>query len=96
MTRPQKLNAAEIRERLARLPGWSLEDGKLRRSFECRNFSEAFGKMTRVARAAKSMNHHPDWSNCWNRVTIELSTHSGGLTELDFSLAAGSSEIFGS
>lgn len=97
MTRPQKLKDAEIHERLARLPGWTLQDGKLRREFACRDFSEAFGKMTRVALAAESMNHHPEWSNCWNRVTIELATHSaGGLTELDFSLAARISEIFGS
>lgn len=95
MTGRIKLNDGEIQERLARVPGWSLAAGKLRREFVCRNFSEAFGKMTQVALAAEAMNHHPDWSNGWNRVTVELSTHSaGGLTELDFELAAKISGIF--
>ncbi|MBZ5526664.1 MAG: 4a-hydroxytetrahydrobiopterin dehydratase [Acidobacteriia bacterium] len=97
MARPEKLSAGEIQERLGKLAGWSLAGGKLRREFACKDFSEAFGKMARVALAAESMNHHPDWSNCWNRVTVELSTHSaGGLTELDFTLAAKISGIFGS
>ena len=95
MARPEKLSETEIQERLPKLAGWSLAEGKLHREFTCKDFSEAFGKMARVALAAESMNHHPDWSNCWNRVIVELSTHSaGGLTDLDFVLAAKISGIF--
>jgi 4a-hydroxytetrahydrobiopterin dehydratase len=60
----------------------------LHRELEFTDFSEAFGFMTRVALAAEKLNHHPNWSNVWNRVTIDLSTHSaGGVTEFDVELA---------
>ena len=88
MTRPSRLPDTEIATHLASLPGWSLADGKLRREFRFRDFSEAFGFMARAALVAEKMDHHPDWSNVWNRVTVELSTHdAGGITELDFELA---------
>ncbi len=88
MARPARLPDAEIAKRLAVLPGWSLADGKLRRELSFRDFSEAFGFMARAALVAEKMDHHPDWSNVWNRVTVELSTHdAGGITELDFALA---------
>lgn len=73
---------------LAEYEGWSLREGKLHRSFEFRNFIEAFGFMTRVALVAEKLNHHPDWSNVYKSVDIELWTHdAGGLTELDLRLA---------
>lgn len=91
----QKLSEAEIRERLAARKGWSLVNGKLRRSFECKDFSAAFGNMTRVALVAEAMNHHPEWYNVWNKVTLELTTHSvHGISNLDFELAAKIDEIF--
>jgi len=97
MTRPARLSDAEIQARLASLPGWSLAEGKLRRKFEFTDFSEAFGFMSRAALVAEKMDHHPDWSNVWNRVTVELSTHdAGGLTKLDFELAAAMDRIAGS
>ena len=97
MTRPTRLSDAEIKTRLASLPGWSLADGKLRREFRFADFSEAFGFMARAALAAEKMDHHPDWSNVWNRVTVELSTHdAGGLTALDFELAAAMDRLAGS
>ncbi len=97
MTRPTRLSDAEIKTRLASLPGWSLADGKLRREFRFADFSEAFGFMARAALAAEKMDHHPDWSNVWNRVTVELSTHdAGGLTVLDFELAAAMDRLAGS
>ena len=70
------------------LPNWTLAGGKLRRELRFADFVEAFGFMTRVALVAEAMGHHPDWSNVWNRVTIELTTHdAGGLTDLDLRLA---------
>ncbi|HUM01454.1 MAG TPA: 4a-hydroxytetrahydrobiopterin dehydratase [Thermoanaerobaculia bacterium] len=89
MSRPARLSDAEISDRLASIPGWSYAGGKLHRTFVFRDFSEAFGFMARVALAAEKMDHHPDWSNVWNRVAVALSTHdAGGITVLDFQLAA--------
>jgi 4a-hydroxytetrahydrobiopterin dehydratase len=70
------------------LPAWTVRQGKLHRQFQFADFSEAFGFMARVALAAESLGHHPEWSNVWNRVTIDLTTHdTGGLSDLDVSLA---------
>ena len=70
------------------LPAWSLVEGKLRREFRFADFVEAFGFMSRVALVAEAMGHHPEWSNVWNRVVIELTTHdTGGLSDLDLQLA---------
>jgi 4a-hydroxytetrahydrobiopterin dehydratase len=85
----EKLNEQQVAEAVAKLPGWSIRNGVLHREFVFKDFVEAFGFMTRVALAAEAMNHHPDWSNSWNRVSISLITHSaGGLTANDFDLAA--------
>lgn len=85
---PGKLDASEVSARLGELPGWTLHDGRLRREFRFSDFSEAFAFMTRVAMLAEHHDHHPDWSNVYNRVTIELWTHdAGGITECDFALA---------
>jgi 4a-hydroxytetrahydrobiopterin dehydratase len=70
------------------LPHWSLVNGKLRRELVFADFVEAFGLMSRVALVAEAMGHHPEWSNVWNRVVIELTTHdAGGITDLDLRLA---------
>jgi 4a-hydroxytetrahydrobiopterin dehydratase len=67
---------------------WDAEAKAIRRSFRFRDFSEAFAFMTRVALAAEKADHHPDWSNSWNRVDVALSTHSeGGVTRRDIELA---------
>jgi 4a-hydroxytetrahydrobiopterin dehydratase len=87
----EKLQAEAVAEALARLDGWTLaDDGKsIRRRFEFGNFSEAFAFMTRAALAAEKLDHHPDWSNVYKTVDVTLNTHdAGGLTELDFKLAA--------
>ena len=69
-------------------PGWSMRDGMLHRELTFEDFAEAFGFMARVALWAEKMNHHPEWSNVWNRVTIDLITHDlGGLSNLDVELA---------
>ncbi len=72
----------------AELPHWTLLHGKLHRECRFRDFSEAFAFMTRVALAAETLGHHPEWTNVWNRVTIDLTTHDcGGLSDLDVALA---------
>jgi len=76
---------------------WTEKDNSLYRKFEFRDFSEAFAFMTRVAIAAEKMNHHPLWTNVWNRVEIWLSTHDAGdvVTDKDRQLAARIDAILG-
>lgn|GEM_PF-128383 len=82
------LPPAAIDQKLAALPGWSLHSDKLYRRFVFADFVEAFGFMSRVALLAERMDHHPEWSNVYNRVEINLTTHdAGGITERDFDLA---------
>lgn len=90
-----KLSKQEIAAELSRLDGWHLVKGNLNRIFEFKNFTQAFGFMKRVAVVADRIDHHPDWSNAYNKVTIDLSTHSvGGLTKNDFELAGGIQKIY--
>lgn len=80
----------ELESRVAALDGWVLsQDGTaLEKTYSFKGFNGAFGFMTRVAMAAERANHHPEWSNVYNRVTIRWTTHSeGGVTELDVKLA---------
>lgn len=87
----EKLSAAEREAAMAGLNGWTWDEagGAIGRDFRFRDFSEAFGFMSRVALLAERAGHHPDWSNSYNRVSISLSTHSaGGLTRKDIDLAA--------
>jgi 4a-hydroxytetrahydrobiopterin dehydratase len=89
MARPTQLADPDIAGRLKALPGWTLEAGKLHKAFTFKDFVEAWSFMTAVALAAEAMGHHPEWSNVYNRVIVDLSTHdAGGLTTLDFDLAA--------
>jgi len=82
------LSAEEVQARMVEVPGWELRDGKLHRQFSFADFGEAFGFMTRVALAAEKLDHHPDWSNSWNTVDIEIASHAaGGITERCFELA---------
>jgi 4a-hydroxytetrahydrobiopterin dehydratase len=91
----KKLSDAEVKEQLSRAKGWSLVNGKLHRAFECKDFVAAFGNMTRVALVAEGMNHHPEWFNVWNKVIIDLNTHSvKGISNLDFELAEKINAIF--
>ena len=87
---PDLLTNDALAEVLADLDGWFLvEDGTaIEAEFSFRGFNAAFGFMTRVALPAERQNHHPEWSNVYNRVTIRWTTHSeGGVTELDVKLA---------
>jgi 4a-hydroxytetrahydrobiopterin dehydratase len=69
---------------------WKEENNQLNRQFIFRDFNEAFGFMSRVALVAEKMNHHPEWSNVYNKVSIHLSTHDAGdiVTDKDRKLAA--------
>ena len=74
--------------------GWAVVDGAFHREIEFSDFSEAFGFMARVALAAEKANHHPDWSNSWNKVTIDLVSHDeGGLTDRDKEMAEAISKL---
>jgi 4a-hydroxytetrahydrobiopterin dehydratase len=84
------LTESERDAALAGLPGWRFDAARngIAKSFKFADFGEAFAFMTRVALAAEKADHHPDWSNVWNRVDILLSTHSdGGVTAKDIALA---------
>lgn len=84
----QKLSDTELRSALGTLAGWSVEDGKLHREYKFPDFAHAFGFMATSAVLIDKMNHHPEWSNVYNRVTIDLTTHdSGGITQNDVDLA---------
>jgi 4a-hydroxytetrahydrobiopterin dehydratase len=88
------LDEQTLRTRLADVPGWELRDGALRRDLRFANFSEAFGFMTRVALQAEKLDHHPDWSNSWNRVSIGIVSHSaGGVTDRCVELAAAINQL---
>jgi len=84
----RKLSEHEVAQGLSSLHGWSVSKGKLHREFQFKDFVQAFGFMCSVALIAESMNHHPEWSNVYNRVVIDLSTHDiGGLSNLDLEFA---------
>jgi 4a-hydroxytetrahydrobiopterin dehydratase len=83
-----RLQQSEIDARASQLPDWRVENGRLHRELKFGSFVEAFGFMSALALVAERMNHHPDWSNVYNKVSITLWTHDvGGLTRLDFELA---------
>ena len=87
MSRPARLGAAAA---LESLPGWRAVDGRdaIARSYRFVDFNAAFGFMTRVALAAEKLDHHPEWSNVYNRVEVVLTTHDvDGVTTLDVTLA---------
>jgi 4a-hydroxytetrahydrobiopterin dehydratase len=87
MTRPARIGADAV---LGALPSWTAAQDRdaIVRRLAFRGFAEAFGFMAEVALAAEKMDHHPEWSNVYNRVDILLSTHdAGGVTELDAALA---------
>ena len=99
MSMAERLTDAERARELEKFPLWRLVDGReaITRSFRFRSFNEAFGFMTRVAMVAEKMNHHPEWSNVYRDVEVTLATHdAGGLTELDFKLAAKMDQFAGS
>lgn len=85
----EKLSPEKLTSLLAELAGWNLNDeGKLQKKLEFKDFKKAFAFMTQVALEAESKNHHPEWSNVYNRVEVQLTTHdAGGITQKDIDLA---------
>jgi 4a-hydroxytetrahydrobiopterin dehydratase len=83
-----KLTPEAITAHLNDLSQWSMVEGKLHKSFQFESFIHAFGWMCSVALVAESMGHHPEWTNVYNRVTVDLTTHdAGGVTDMDIELA---------
>jgi 4a-hydroxytetrahydrobiopterin dehydratase len=83
------LDDAQVAEQLKTVPGWMLVNGKLRCELKFADFVSAWAFMSRIALVAERMNHHPEWFNVYNRVIVDLATHdAGGITDLDFQLAA--------
>lgn len=83
-----KLSLHDVESALSTLPGWSLANDKLHREYKFPDFTHAFGFMATAATAIEKMDHHPDWWNSYNRVTVDLITHTAkGITQADIDLA---------
>lgn len=96
--RPQKLTGQARQAAMAKLPGWTEVSGRdaIARKFVFRDFSEAFGFMTRAALVAEKLDHHPEWFNVYKTVEVTLAIHdAGGVTDLDVALAEAMSKIAG-
>ena len=88
MVERRKLSEEELKQALTELPGWDLLDNKLHKQFKFKTFAEAIGWMTSAAIFADKTDHHPEWSNVYNRVTVDLITHSlYSVSSLDVNLA---------
>ncbi|MEM7030022.1 MAG: 4a-hydroxytetrahydrobiopterin dehydratase [Chloroflexota bacterium] len=84
----QKLSDQEIDAQISQVSGWAVQDNKLHCQFKFKDFVEAWGFMSQVAILAERADHHPEWSNVYNRVIIDLTTHEAdGITIRDFDLA---------
>ena len=85
----EKLSDNQIKEQLTSFEGWEYNDNGIEKSFQFDNFKAAFAAMTHIAFEAETADHHPEWSNVYNRLKIRLSTHdAGGVTDKDFDLAS--------
>ena len=94
MPRPTALDPNQIEAALRGLPGWSIAEGKLHRELRFPNFQQAFAFMAEAALHAEKLDHHPEWSNVYGKIVIDLVTHdAGGITELDLELARRMSAI---
>ena len=85
----RKMTDAEVTAKLAGMADWSLRNGKLHREYKFPSFKHAIDFMIAAVPGIDKMNHHPEWANVYNRVTVDLTTHdAGGITQNDFNLAA--------
>ena len=83
-----KLTDSEITSGLANLTGWTVQNAKLHREYKFADFAHAFGFMATAAPTIEKNDHHPEWANVYNRVTVDLTTHdAGGITQKDLDLA---------
>lgn len=90
------MNENEINMALRELQGWSYKNGSITKSFKFKDFKEAFSTMTRIAFECEAQNHHPDWENVYNTLSIALNTHdAGGVTQKDIALAKSIENIVG-
>jgi 4a-hydroxytetrahydrobiopterin dehydratase len=89
MSKVAALSQDQITTEIAKLPNWSVKKGKLHAEFHFEDFVEAFAFMTKVAFAAEASQHHPEWQNVYNRVTIDLVTHDAGnaISQKDVDMA---------
>ncbi len=85
---PEKLSSDKIENELKSLDGWSVINGKLHKDFQFDDFNQAFGFMARASMHIEKMNHHPEWFNVYNKLSVDLMTHdAGGITQNDVNLA---------
>ncbi|MCR9227554.1 MAG: 4a-hydroxytetrahydrobiopterin dehydratase [Flavobacteriaceae bacterium] len=92
----KKMNTNEIEKALKTLSGWSLKGDMIVKSFSFEDFKEAFSKMAHIAFECEKQNHHPNWENVYNSLTIKLSTHDAdGVTQKDIDLATSIEKIIG-
>ena len=93
--KPYLLKNEELKELVAKIPGWKINSAYIEREFNFDNFVEAFSFMTKIALICEKHNHHPNWENIYSKVTIKLSTHDlGGVSNLDQLIASEINEIF--
>ncbi|GMR23477.1 MAG: 4a-hydroxytetrahydrobiopterin dehydratase [Acidobacteriota bacterium] len=91
-----KLSDDEVQEELKALNHWEIVEGKLHREFKFENFIEAFAFMTKLSMVAERLNHHPEWTNVYNKVTMWLTTHDvDGISRSDFDLAQAANRYYG-
>ncbi len=84
----EKLSSDTIENELKGLDGWSVVNGKLHKDFQFDDFNQAFGFMARASMHIEKMNHHPEWFNVYNKLSVDLTTHdAGGITQNDINLA---------
>ena len=77
-----------IEKELKEMPGWAIVEGKLHKDFQFDDFNQAFGFMARASMHIEKMNHHPEWFNVYNKLSVDLTTHdAGGITQNDINLA---------
>ena len=93
--KPYLLKNEELKELVAKIPGWQIMDNHIEQEFNFSNFIEAFSFMTKIALVCEKYNHHPYWENVYSKVIIKLSTHDlGGITNLDQTVATEINNIF--
>jgi len=89
-----KLTDTELSAAVAKLPGWSVKNAKLHRDYKFPDFAHAFGFMATAAPTIEKNNHHPEWANVYNKVSVDLTTHdAGGITQKDVDLSVLLEEI---